>query len=48
MFVLESEKPCDEEHLTCEVDAWRAHFVRSLLLTCVHIGERVFHLETLS
>jgi hypothetical protein len=48
MLVLESEEPCDEEHLTLGAHAWRVHHLRSLVLTCVHLGERALHLETLS
>jgi hypothetical protein len=48
MLVLDNEEPCDEDHLTLEAYAWRAHHLRSLVLTCVNFGERVLHLETLS
>jgi hypothetical protein len=48
MVVLESEELYDEEHLTLKTHAWRAHHLRSFVLTCVHVGERALHLKTLS
>jgi hypothetical protein len=48
MLDIERKEPCDEECLTLGAQAWRVHHLRIDLLTCVQLGEKALHLETLS
>ena len=48
MLVLKSKEPFGEECLTVGEYTWRVHYLRSLVLTYVYIGEIAFYLETFS